>query len=173
MGWGGFCGRGRFSKRSTSPPDPSPEEWLGIGLSVLLEVCAHASWVWFPVYWLSPRRLTEPPRPANMPRPFEATHTSKPPLKGEVSAVGGRRGSVPPHRIGRGGSVSRRDHSQAYRRPTILSGGATYAEAHKPNASCSSGEGVWGRGASLREAASPPESPHALYANARSYSGRE
>ena len=34
-----------------------------------------------------------------------------------------------------------------------------YAEAHKPNASRSSGEGVWGRGASLREAASPPESP--------------
>ena len=28
------------------------------------------------------------------------------------------------------------------------------------NASRSSGEGVWGRGASLREAASPPESPH-------------
>ena len=27
------------------------------------------------------------------------------------------------------------------------------------NASRSSGEGVWGRGASLREAASPPESP--------------
>ena len=41
-----------------------------------------------------------------------------------------------------------------------LSGGTTYAEAHKPNASRSSGEGVWGRGASLREAASPPESPH-------------
>ena len=36
-----------------------------------------------------------------------------------------------------------------------------------PNASCSSGEGVWGRGASLREAASPPESPN------RSLSGRE
>ena len=29
----------------------------------------------------------------------------------------------------------------------------------KPNASRSSGVGVWGRGASLREAASPPESP--------------
>ena len=28
------------------------------------------------------------------------------------------------------------------------------------NASRSSGEGVWGRGASLREAASPPESSH-------------
>ena len=33
-------------------------------------------------------------------------------------------------------------------------------EPHPPNASRSSGEGVWGRGASLREAASPPESPH-------------
>ena len=40
-----------------------------------------------------------------------------------------------------------------------LSGGPPYAEAHKPNASRSSGEGVWGRGTSLREAASPPESP--------------
>ena len=40
-----------------------------------------------------------------------------------------------------------------------LTGGTTYAEAHPPNAICSSGEGVWGRGASLREAASPPESP--------------
>ena len=32
-------------------------------------------------------------------------------------------------------------------------------ETHKPIPSYSSGEGVWGRGASLREAASPPESP--------------
>ncbi len=38
-------------------------------------------------------------------------------------------------------------------------GGTTYAETHNSNASRSSGEGVWGRGASLREAASPPESP--------------
>ena len=30
---------------------------------------------------------------------------------------------------------------------------------HKPIPSYSSGEGVWGRGASLREAAAPPESP--------------
>ena len=42
---------------------------------------------------------------------------------------------------------------------THLTGGTTHAEAHTPNAICSSGEGVWGRGASLREAASPPESP--------------
>ena len=37
-----------------------------------------------------------------------------------------------------------------------------------PTASRSSGEGVWGRGASLREAASPPESP-----NSNSFFGRE
>ena len=60
---------------------------------------------------------------------------------------------------GRGGSVSRRDHSQAYRRRARLTGGTNYAEAHNSNASRSSGEGVWGGGASLREAASSPESP--------------
>ena len=31
----------------------------------------------------------------------------------------------------------------------------SWKERRNPNASCSSGEGVWGRGASLREAASP------------------
>ena len=40
-----------------------------------------------------------------------------------------------------------------------LSGGTKSEEPYTPNASYSSGEGVWGRGASLREAASPPESP--------------
>ena len=34
------------------------------------------------------------------------------------------------------------------------------AGTYKPIPSYSSGEGVWGRGASLREAASPPEFPH-------------
>ena len=61
---------------------------------------------------------------------------------------------------GRGGSVSRRDHNQAAGKPHPLSGGTKPEEAIKPNASYSSGEGVWGRGASLREAASPPEYPH-------------
>ena len=42
---------------------------------------------------------------------------------------------------------------------TPLSGGTNYVEVTTSNASCSSGEGVWGRGASLREAASPPGSP--------------
>ncbi len=64
-----------------------------------------------------------------------------------------------PTLAGRGGSVSRRDHNQAYRRRAQLSGGTNSAETTPPNASRSSGEGVWGRGASLREAASPPASP--------------
>ena len=48
------------------------------------------------------------------------------------------------------------DHNQAYWRAPHLSGGTNYAETTPPNATRSSGEGVWGRGASLREAASPP-----------------
>ncbi len=69
-------------------------------------------------------------------------------------------GLVPyPALAGRGGSVSRRDHNKAYRRRTHLSGGTNSVEAHNSNASRSSGEGVWGGGASLREAASSPESP--------------
>ncbi len=67
-----------------------------------------------------------------------------------------------PTSAGHGGSVSRRDHNQAYRRRAHLSGGTKPAESHTPNASRSSGEGVWGRGASLREAASPPASPIAI-----------
>ena len=64
-----------------------------------------------------------------------------------------------PTLAGRGGSVSRRDHDQAYRRPPPLTGGTNHAEKYPPNASRSSGEGVWGRGASLREAASPQNLP--------------
>ena len=30
------------------------------------DLCAHASWARFPVAWLWSRRLTEPPRPADM-----------------------------------------------------------------------------------------------------------
>ena len=65
----------------------------------------------------------------------------------------------PPPSQGRGGSVSRRDHNQAAGNRTHPSGGTNPKERRTPNASRSSGEGVWGRGASLREAASPPASP--------------
>ena len=66
---------------------------------------------------------------------------------------------IPTHRKGRGGAVSRRDHNPLAGNHPHLSGGTNSEEAAPPNASRSSGEGVWGRGASLREAASPPESP--------------
>ena len=68
---------------------------------------------------------------------------------------------------GRGGSVSRRDHNPKTRKRAHLAWARTSEGRTKPIPSRSSGEGVWGRGASLREAASPPESPH------RSLSGRE
>ena len=48
--------------------------------------------------------------------------------------------TIPPSH-GRGGSVSRRDHNQVYRRPTVLTGGTNSAEPPPPNASCSSGGG--------------------------------
>ena len=75
-----------------------------------------------------------------------------------------QRSRRPPHRppltsAGRGGSVSRRDHNPAARNRTQLTWAYKSEETYKPIPSYSSGEGVWGRGASLREAASPPESP--------------
>ena len=78
-----------------------------------------------------------------------------------------------PTLAGRGGSVSRRDHNQAYRRPPPLTGGTNHAEKYPPNASRSSGEGGWGRGASLREAASPPESPPTSVSSGREREGGE
>ena len=60
---------------------------------------------------------------------------------------------------GRGGSVSRRDHNQATRNRAHAAWAHKPEETYKPIPSYSSGEGVWGRGASLREAASPPRIP--------------
>ena len=62
---------------------------------------------------------------------------------------------------GRGGSVSRRDHNPKTGKRAHLAWARKFEGKIKPIPSCSSGEGVWGRGASLREAASPPESSHA------------
>ena len=57
---------------------------------------------------------------------------------------------------GRGGSVSRRDHTPKTGKRAQLTWAHKSEGTHKPIPSYSSGEGVWGRGASLREAASPP-----------------
>ena len=64
-----------------------------------------------------------------------------------------------PTLAGRGGSVSRRDHNQATGNRAQLAWAHKSVGTHKPIPIYSSGEGVWGRGASLREAASPPEAP--------------
>ncbi len=64
-----------------------------------------------------------------------------------------------PMSAGRGGSVSRRDHNQATGNRAQLAWAHKSVGTHKPIPIHSSGEGVWGRGASLREAASPPEFP--------------
>ena len=64
-----------------------------------------------------------------------------------------------PTLAGRGGSVSRRDHNQAYQRHVHAAWVRKSVGTHQPIPSRSSGEGVWGGGASLREAASSPESP--------------
>ena len=62
---------------------------------------------------------------------------------------------------GRGGSVSRRDHSQAYRRRAQLSGGTNYAESRNSNASRSSGErGLGGEGLLSEKPPLPPAFPH-------------
>ena len=137
-----------------------PEERLEISLSLPPSLRPHARWARFLVCRLWSRRLTEPPRPANMPRPFEATHTSKPPLKGEVSAVGGRRGSVPPRRMvaaALSAAVTSRKpigdtpHSQAEPTPK---------KHTNPNASRSSGVGgLGGEGLLSEKPPLPPASP--------------
>ena len=54
---------------------------------------------------------------------------------------------------GRGGSVSRRDQNQAYRRATVLTGGTKQEETYRPKRQLLFGREREG-GASLREAAS-------------------
>ena len=43
-GWGDAGGEAASLREAPLPQTPSPEERLGIGLSVLLELCAHARW---------------------------------------------------------------------------------------------------------------------------------
>ena len=64
-----------------------------------------------------------------------------------------------PTSAGRGGSVSRRDHNPKTENRVQLAWARTSKRAVKSIPSRSSGEGVWGGGASLREAASSPASP--------------
>ena len=82
-----------------------------------------------------------------------------PPLKGEVPASRAE-GFRPPRR-----KVAAALSAAVTTTKPIRNASTSQAEPSKQkrpnsNANRSSGEGVWGRGASLREAASPPESSH-------------
>ena len=95
----------------------------------------------------------------------------KPPLKGEVPAKRAEGFRLPAPQ-GRGGSVSRRDHNQIYRRATALSGGTTYADAHKPNASRSSGErGLGGEALLSEKRPLPPASPSSVFSGGSAREG--
>ncbi len=155
------CEGGGFSERSPSLALP-PEERLAFGLVVSAELAPPVSWARFLAGWLWSRRLTEPPRPASY-RPRRGRRFPKgdrkalwsPPQRRNPLRV--RRHAPTPH--GRGGSVSRRDHNRLAGNRAQLAWAHKFEGSVKPIPSYSSGEGVWGRGASLREAASPPESP--------------
>ena len=84
---------------------------------------------------------------------------AKPPLKGEVPAIGGRRGSLPSAAKVAAALSAAVTTTQPIGNAPNSQAEPTKKKSRKPNANRSSGEGVWGRGASLREAASPPESP--------------
>ena len=133
-----------------------------------LALSPHASWARFLASWLRSRRLTEPPRPSNASPRYQSISRGPKGRRGRSQASPVfmppprlRRGEIPSAPQGHGGSVSRRDHNPAYRRrATFRRNQAKELKPHPSNASRSSGEGGLGRGASLREAASPPESPH-------------
>ena len=88
---------------------------------------------------------------------FGGAGTKKPPLKGEVPAKRAEGFRLPRRKVAAALSAAVTITPKTRKRARI-------SWAHKPKGkrkpipSRSSGEGVWGRGASLREAASPPES---------------
>ena len=120
-----------------------------------------------PVAWLWSRRLTEPPRPANVGLRPSIKMSEPKGWRGRSESC--QTGSV--HRLAPAGTKS--PMLQRSRRlcqpprpqpsnmePRSSRRGILYKRKNYSNPSYSSGEGVWGRGASLREAASPPEYPH-------------
>ena len=88
-----------------------------------------------------------------------APFPAKPPLKGEVPAIGGRRGSFPQRQQVTNAPPLRRNHlcrkAQVKRQPLF------------------GREESGGRGASLREAASPPSVPHPAVSSGREREGGE
>ena len=162
-----FWGGGGFSERSPSSPDPFSRRAAGVWGGCFFGVGSACE------LGVSPLELSESTAAdraaADMRRGGIRRHVhkhmaadtrhSKPPLKGEVPAVGGRRGSFPkPH--GHGGSVSRRDLNQLIENPPHSQAEPTPKQRTKPNASRSSGVGgLGGEGLLSEKPPLPPESP--------------
>ena len=147
----GVCEGGSFSERSSSLALP-PEERLAFGLVASASLVPPERLVRGPVAWLWSRRLTEPPRPCEMgERTLPPAYGGYLPFRGRLYRK--RRQKAPSAE----GTVSRCDHNQVYRRHT---------HPHRRNQASRTAqlkrqplfgrEGSGGRGASLREAASPP-----------------
>ena len=58
---GKLWGRGRFSKRSASPPDPLSRRVAGVRVGFFSKLYVPVSWARIPVSWLRSRRLCQPP----------------------------------------------------------------------------------------------------------------
>ena len=96
-------------------------------------------------------------------RPSSFSTHKKPPLKGEGPAKRAE-GFRSPAPQGRGGSVSRRDHNQVYRKIPPLSGGTNSDESYPAKRQPLFGrEGSGGEGLLSEKPPLPPESPVILF----------
>ena len=178
---GRFWGRGRFSERSASPPDPLSRRAAGNRLGCSFGVERPCECGWSPIGWVV---VTAADRAAATFAACGGNPSARisraPPLSGEaVLGVSPQRPPFSPrahppyadprkadgtrHQLFlypvapsptlhvRGGSVSRRGLNQPSENRAPLSGGTTYAEAANPNASRSSGERGLGGEALLSE----------------------
>ena len=83
-GVGRRWGRGRFSKRSASPPDPLSRRVAAVRGGFAFIQYAAVSWARFPASWWWSRRLTEPPRPMRRGERTPPPASRAPPLSGEA-----------------------------------------------------------------------------------------
>ena len=143
------------------------------------DLCAHASWARFPVRWLWSRRLTEPPRPMRRgDEPLRPHAGGTSPFRGGFARVPSKR--LPPQRelsavrltedilhksgktlVGRGGSVSRRDHNQLTGNRAHSQAKPTLRNRTRRTPAALRERGVWGeRGFSQRSRLSPQRVLH-------------
>ena len=126
-------------------------------MSLPADLRAHARWARFPASCVSPRRLTEPPRTCGVWGRIWKGSNSFDSCWSLSHAVREKPARSFPPLAGRGGSVSRRDLNQATGNRAQLTGGTKPEEKYPAERQPLFGRaGSGGRGASLREAASPP-----------------